>query len=151
MELQGKVIVAGEVRSGESARGGWKVQEFVIETHESYPHKMVFTVFGEERLNRFNIQVGQEVQVFFDIDARSYTDRRGKERWATDIRAYDVRQVDPATIGIQAAQPASAPGVINAPAATDTPAAPQTPVTDLAPFPPASAAPEGDAGDDLPF
>ena len=94
MELQGRVIATTEVKSGQSARGDWKAQDFVIETHESYPHKMVFSVFGEDRLSRFNIQVGQEVQVFFDIDAREYNGR-----WFNSIRAYDVRQVDPATIG----------------------------------------------------
>ena len=63
MDLQGKVIAALPARSGTSARGEWKAQDFVIETHENYPHKMVFSVFGEERLQRFNIQIGQEVNV----------------------------------------------------------------------------------------
>ena len=60
MELQGKVIAETPERSGTSARGEWKAKDFVIETHEQYPHKMSFSVFGEERLQRFNIQVGQE-------------------------------------------------------------------------------------------
>ena len=145
MELQGRVIAATEARSGQSARGDWKAQDFVIETHESYPHKMVFSVFGEDRLSRFNIQVGQEIHVFFDIDARSYTDRNGKERWATDIRAYDVRQVDPATIGMQVPSPAAVPSAIDAPAPAPAPAAPASD----APF--VSPAPEGESSDDLPF
>ena len=91
MELQGKVIAALPERSGVSARGEWKAQDFVIETHEAYPHKMVFTVFGADRLARFNIQIGQEVMVSFDIDAREYNGRwfrllseckfRPKHRW----------------------------------------------------------------------
>lgn len=141
MELQGRVIATTEVRSGQSARGDWKAQDFVIETHESYPHKMVFSVFGEDRLSRFNIQVGQEVQVFFDIDAREYNGR-----WFNSIRAYDVRQVDPATIGMQAAPPAAAPSAIGAPA----PAAPAA-SADEAPFAAPAPAPEGESSDDLPF
>ena len=89
MELQGKIIQALEPRSGVSARGEWKAQDFVIETHESYPHKMVFSVFGADRLQRFNIQVGQEVLVSFDIDAHEY-----QGRWFNSIRAFDVRLVD---------------------------------------------------------
>ena len=47
MELQGKIIAVLPERSGVSARGEWKVQEFVLETMDSqYPHKMVFDVFG---------------------------------------------------------------------------------------------------------
>ena len=138
MELQGKIIAALEPRSGVSARGEWKMQEFVVETHESYPHKMMFSVFGADRLQRFNIQVGQEVLVSFDINAREY-----QGRWYNDIRAFDVRLVDPASIGAQGMQ---------APPIPDAPAAPaQSTVAQAAnpsPFPPAEE--EGSA-DDLPF
>ena len=93
MELQGKVIAVLPGRSGVSARGEWKSQSFVIETHDSFPRKMVFDVFGEERLTRFNIQLGQEVNVSFDIDAHEYNGR-----WFNNIRAFDVRLVDPNTV-----------------------------------------------------
>ncbi len=53
MELQGKIIAALPERSGTSARGEWKAQDFVIETHDAYPRKMVFSVFGADRLSRF--------------------------------------------------------------------------------------------------
>ena len=104
MELQGKIIVALPERSGTSARGEWKSQSFVVETHDAYPRKMVFDVFGADRLARFNIQVGQEVMVSFDIDAHEYNGR-----WFNNIRAFDVRLVDPSTVGAQpVAQPAPA-------------------------------------------
>ena len=94
MELQGRVIAETPERSGTSARGEWKAKDYVIETHEQYPKKMVFSVFGSDRLARFNVQVGQEVLVSFDIDAHEYNGR-----WFNSIRAYDVRQVDPAQYG----------------------------------------------------
>ena len=97
MELQGKIIAALPERSGTSARGEWKAQDFVIETHDAYPRKMVFSVFGADRLSRFNIQIGQEVVVSFDIDAHEYNGR-----WFNSIRAYDVR---PANMGIPNAYP----------------------------------------------
>lgn len=108
MELQGKVIAALPERGGVSQRGTeWKVQEFVIETHEQYPKKMVFEVFGADRLSRFNIQIGQEVLVAFDIDAHEWNGR-----WFNSIRAYDVRQYDPSQMPsapAPAAQPVAAP------------------------------------------
>ncbi len=105
MELQGKVIAALPERSGVSARGEWKSQEFVIETHDSqYPRKLVFTVFGADRLARFNVQPGQEVLVLFDIDAHEWNGR-----WFNDIRAYDVRQVDPAQYAAGAQVQTAAP------------------------------------------
>lgn len=133
MELQGKIIFALEPRSGTSARGDWKSQDFVIETHDTYPRKMVFSVFGADRLQRFNIEVGQEVNVSFDIDAHEYNGR-----WFNNIRAFDVRPVVPA-----AGMPTPAP-FDPAPA---TPAA-STPGAD--PF--ANPDSAGDsAADDLPF
>lgn len=129
MELQGKVIAVLPARSGVSARGEWKSQSFVIETHDSFPRKMVFDVFGEERLTRFNIQLGQEVNVSFDFDAHEYNGR-----WFNNIRAFDVRLVDPNTISA-------------APAAQAAPAAPQQPAN--APFPPQPE--QSNSDDDLPF
>lgn len=138
MELQGKVIAALPERSGVSARGEWKSQEFVIETHDNFPRKMVFSVFGADRLQRFNIQIGQEINVSFDINAREWNGR-----WFNDIRAFDVRQVDPnAVAGMQ--QPVS-PAAFTAPAPAAPAAAPQ-PAAD--PF--ASSASDQNA-DDLPF
>lgn len=130
MELQGKVIAVLPARSGVSARGEWKSQSFVIETHDSFPRKMVFDVFGEERLTRFNIQLGQEVNVSFDIDAHEYNGR-----WFNNIRAFDVRLVDPNTVSAAPAAQAAAP------------AAPQQPAN--APFPPQPE--QSNSDDDLPF
>ena len=139
MDLQGRVIAETAERSGTSARGEWKAKDYVIETHESYPKKMVFSVLGEDRLKRFNIQVGQEVMVSFDIDAHEYNGR-----WFNSIRAYDVRQVDPASLGVQGAQPVAAPSAFSAPVAGGAAQGDAQ-----APFPP-QAEGEGSA-DDLPF
>lgn len=144
MELQGRVIAETEERAGTSARGEWKLKGYVIETHDTYPRKMMFEVFGEERLRRFNVQVGQEVLVSFDIDAREYNGR-----WYNSIRAFDVRQVDPAQYGAQAAPaPTAFPP---APDAAPVAANPAAPAAEAAPFPPAPAAGEGESTDDLPF
>lgn len=134
MELQGKIIAALPERSGVSQRGEWKTQDFVLETHDTqYPRKFVFTVFGIDRLQRFNIQVGQEVLVAFDIDAHEWNGR-----WFNDIRAFDVRQVDPSQY--VAPQPAAA--------------APQqagaSPVS-AAPQAASPVVPEADGAEDLPF
>lgn len=142
MELQGKVIAVLPERGGVSQRGTeWKVQEYVIETHETYPKKMVFEVFGADRIARFNIQIGQEVMVAFDIDAREWNGR-----WFNSIRAYDVRPYDPS----QMPQPAAAVPV--------SPVAQQAPVADAAPAPaaapvqqPAPAAQDDSSAEDLPF
>ncbi len=133
MEIQGKIIAVLPEKSGVSARGEWKAQDYVVETHDAYPKKMVFGVFGADRISRFNIQVGQEVTVAFDIDAHEY-----QGRWYNSIRAFDVRQVDPASVAMQ---PGVVPGAAFGPAPTAAPAPTATP----------AAAPVEDKADDLPF
>ena len=88
MELSGKVIAVLEPRGGVSKTGNpWKVQEYVIETHDQYPRKMCFDIFGEDKINQFNIQVGEEITVSFDIDAREW-----QGRWFNSIRAWKVER-----------------------------------------------------------
>ncbi|MBO4820550.1 MAG: DUF3127 domain-containing protein [Prevotella sp.] len=141
MEIEGKIIFALEPKTGTSARGEWKVQEFVLETLDGqFSRKMVFSVFGEERLQRFNIQVGQDVKVSFDIDAREYNGR-----WFNSIRAFDVR---PAT---QQAPTETTPPPFDNPFNAAAGVAPQQPATATPQQPADSFANSDESSDDLPF
>ena len=93
MELTGKIIAVLEKRGGTSKAGNpWEIQEYVLETMEQYPRKMMFNVFGADRIAQFNIQMGETLTVSFDIDSREYNGR-----WYNDIRAWKVdRNVAPA-------------------------------------------------------
>lgn len=129
MEITGKIIAVLPARSGVSARTGseWKVQEYVLETQEQYPRKMCFDVFGADKIDQFAIQIGEQLTVSFDIDAREY-----QGRWYNSIRAWKVERV--------AAQDPSAPaGMSQFPPIGETGAAP---IADFS---------SGDAKDDLPF
>ena len=105
MELTGKIIAVLQERGGISKAGNeWKIQEYVLETMEQYPRKMMFNVFGADRIAQFNIQAGEVLTVSFDIDSREYNGR-----WYNDIRAWRVER---------GTAPAAAPmdiPVINAP------------------------------------
>ena len=92
---------------------------------------MVFDVFGVDRLQAFNIQVGEELTVHFDIDAHEYNGR-----WFTDIRAFRIERGQ--------AAPAPAPGAEAAPIPETAPAAS---VAEPAPIPFEAPA----ATDELPF
>lgn len=133
MEIQGKVIVVLPERSGISQRGEWRSQTYVIETQEQYPKKMAFDVFGGDRIVNFGIQLGEVINVSFDIDAHEY-----QGRYFNQIRAWAVSKVS---------QQAAA----QAPAGVAQPSAPYTPPAQ--PQQPQSGAPSSDAqsSDDLPF
>ena len=143
MEIEGKIIAVLPEQGGVSARTGnpWKSQDYVIETHDQFPKKCVFRVFGAERIAQFNIQAGEELRVSFDIDAHEYNGR-----WFNDIRAWQVVRVDPAAAqaGAQGVQPAPMPD------APFPPAQPSAPAGGATPFPPVQPA-GADSADDLPF
>ncbi len=110
MEITGKIIAVLPERGGVSKTGNeWKTQEYVLETHEQYPRKICFNVFGADKISQFNIQVGEEMTVSFDINAREYNGR-----WYNDIRAWKVERGTPIATAPYEAQASVAPAV-NAP------------------------------------
>lgn len=147
-DITGKIIAVLPTKSGTSARGTqWSSQTAVIETHEQYPKRVAFDVLGD-KITEFNLQVGEEVTVSFDIDARQYQDR-----WFNSIKAWNViRPGQQAPMqggynmspqaGAQAAQVAQQAAMVGAP----------NPTNPSNPFPPAQppAQPQGDSSD-LPF
>lgn len=89
MELKGKIINVLEERSGVAKASGkpYRVAQYVLETIEQYPKKMMFEVFGDDKINQMNIQVGEELTVSFDVDSREYNGR-----WYNQIRAWKVER-----------------------------------------------------------
>ena len=143
MELIGKIVQVLPLQSGTSKAGNpWQKQEYILETlGTQYPRKVCFNLFGDN-VNKFPLQVGQEVTVSIDVESREFNGR-----WYTDVRAWNVVQ------GIQLPGVAApAPAAYSAP----QPSAPGAPVASGVPVPPAPAAPAASAGsvgaaDDLPF
>ncbi|MBR6649522.1 MAG: DUF3127 domain-containing protein [Bacteroidaceae bacterium] len=93
MEITGKIIAVLPERGGVSKTGNeWKMQEYVLETHEQYPKKICFNIFGADKIAQFNIQAGEELTVSFDINAREYMGR-----WYNDVRAWKVERGEAAS------------------------------------------------------
>ena len=81
MELSGKVIAVLEPRGGVSKTGNaWKVQEYVIETHDQYPRKMCFDVFGEDKIKESGLRVGAVASVTCKVESKEWN---GK--WFTSV------------------------------------------------------------------
>lgn len=115
MEFTGKIIAILPAKEGTSKTGNaWKAQEFVVENHDQYPRKMCFEVFGGDKIDQFNIQMGEELTVSFDIDARQWQDR-----WFNSIRAWRVERVAAQPLGAPAGYATGAP--VPPPAPQNTP------------------------------
>lgn len=124
MEIKGKIVqVLPEVSGVAKSTGNpWKKREYVLETQDAYPKKVMFNLFGE-RADQYPCNIGDEVTVSFDLESREFNGR-----WYTDVRAWKVER------GNGAAAPVAP--VAGAPAGI-----PES----SAPIPPA------DSADDLPF
>lgn len=104
MEIQGKITAILAERSGVSARGEWKSQEFVITTQEQYPRMICFQIYGADRISSFALQVGQMVNVGFDISAREYQGRYYNQLNAWKVDHLDAQQQQTAPPQQQQAQ-----------------------------------------------
>lgn len=131
LELEGKIVRKLAVQSGQSARGQWAKQEFVLEYMDgSFPTSVCFTAWGDDKVNDLNrFQVGDSVKVAFNIRGREYN---GK--WYNDLRVW--RLSSPIAAGAEATSKSAAP---QAP----VPEAPAPTIDDM-PF-------SGEDSEDLPF
>ena len=125
MELEGKIEVVLKPKSGVSQRGPWKSQVVVMKyfwyPNQQYPSEIVLSIFGEERIDRWNLEVNDEVKIRYHAEAREYNGQwYGENRLDAltfiGASAQKQRAID------EARNNAQAPAVA-------TPQAPQAPAT----------------------
>tara|TARA_B100000131_G_C17934981_1_gene539917 strand:+ start:285 stop:644 length:360 start_codon:yes stop_codon:yes gene_type:complete len=88
VELIGKIIQLLPEKSGESARGPWRKQDYIIETEDQYPKKVCFSVWSE-KIDEFAIEDGERLIVSINLESREYNDR-----WYTDVKAWRVSRTN---------------------------------------------------------
>ena len=84
VEIKGKIIEILPEKSGQSANGEWRKQEYVLETDSNYPKKICFMAWGD-KIGEFNLKQGEDVEVSVDLESREYNGR-----WYTDVKAWKV-------------------------------------------------------------
>ena len=87
VEIKGKIIEILPEKSGQSANGEWRKQEYILETDSNYPKKICFMAWGD-KIGEFNLQQGENVEVSVDLESREYNGR-----WYTDVKAWKVAKI----------------------------------------------------------
>lgn len=90
VKFTGKIIAAGQVQMGTSQNGTqWSSQEYVIEElNEQYPSRAVIQVYGSDKLQQFNIQLGEIITAHIGLKAR-----QSKEgRWFNQLDCWKVER-----------------------------------------------------------
>lgn len=140
LELSGKIIRKLLPQSGQSARGPWFKQEFVIEFQDgNFPQQACFNVWGEDKVKELeNFNLNDEVKVSFRPSSREFNGR-----WYTDLRAWKIEREGAAP----AVQPLTEPTQAGS---SDVPAG-FAPRTGTNVPPPTVEDMSGETEDDLPF
>ena len=136
LELEGTLAQKLPVQSGNSARGPWAKQEFILEYPDgNFTAKACFTAWGQDKVQDLGkYQVGDKVKVSFNLKSREYNGR-----WYNDLQIWKI-----APAGAQPAAPAQ-------PAPQAKPA-PQAAVWQQAPAPTLEDMPaDSEGAEDLPF
>lgn len=90
VKFTGKIIAAGQVQMGTSQNGTqWSSCEYTIEElNEQYPSRAVIQVYGSEKLQQFNIQLGEIITAHIGLKAR-----QSKEgRWFNQLDCWRVER-----------------------------------------------------------
>ena len=135
LEIEGTLAQKLPVQSGNSARGPWAKQEFILEYPDgNYTAKACFTAWGQDKVQDLDkYQVGDKVKVSFNLKSRE-----DNGRWYNDLQIWKIA-------------PAGAPAAPAQPASQAQPA-PQAPAWAPAPAPTLEDMPADSAGEeDLPF
>jgi len=150
LEIEGRIKLKLGRQSGQSARGGWTKQEFVLTYMDgNYPADICITAFGDDKVAELDkFQVNDQVKVSFNLRGREFNGR-----WYNDIRLWRI--VPAGGAGEQAAPRAydvPSQKVTQAPAASYGSPYKQAPADyQAAPAPSIDDMPADDGSDDLPF
>jgi Domain of unknown function (DUF3127) len=90
LEIVGKLIKILPEVSGQSQKGPWSKQEFVLETLDaSYPKKVCLTAWGDKVADLKQFGDGDTLKATFSAESREYN-----ERWYTELRAFRIESAD---------------------------------------------------------
>ena len=84
--VEGRIIQKLDVESGQSARGPWQKQNFIIETTDSqFPRKVCIGLWTNQIPILQSYQIGDMIRAYINIESREFNGR-----WYTDIRAWKL-------------------------------------------------------------
>jgi hypothetical protein len=84
MELKAKLVQLLPLQSGEGKNGPWKKQDIIVETDSQYPKKVCISIWGD-KINTSVLQVGNQLNISFDVESREFNGR-----WYTDCKAWKI-------------------------------------------------------------
>ena len=90
VKFTGKIIAVGQVQMGTSQNGTqWSSCEYTIEElNQQDPARAVFQVFGSDKIQQFNIQLGEIITA--NIGLKAHQSKEG--RWFNQLDCWKVER-----------------------------------------------------------
>ena len=86
LEITGKIIQIMDETSGTSKTGNpWVKQEFVIETFDKFPRKVMISTMGDKVSELKKFKAGDQIKASLNLESREWNGR-----WFTDVRAWKI-------------------------------------------------------------
>ena len=87
MNLRGTIIKIGEIQNYAS---GFQKREFVLETHEQYPQKVLIEVLGQKIDIIDPFVVGEVADVYVNFKGREWVSPQGETKYFNTIVAWQI-------------------------------------------------------------
>ena len=90
ISFTGRIIAQGQIQMGTSQKGTqWSSCEYTIEElNQQYPARAVFQVFGSDKIQQFNIQLGEIITA--NIGLKAHQSKEG--RWFNQLDCWKIER-----------------------------------------------------------
>lgn len=85
MEIKGTIIQVLPIETGNGKKGTWAKQPFILQTEGQYPKKLHISLWGQEKIDKYDIEVGLKLNAFIELESREYNNR-----YYTEVRAWKL-------------------------------------------------------------
>lgn len=85
MEITGKITKVLPIVTGTGRKGPWSKQEFIIGTTGQYEKSICISVWGDDKITKYDLIPGLTVTAHIEIESRE-----SGGRWYTEIRAWKI-------------------------------------------------------------
>lgn len=86
-ELTGIVL---DIFKTQTFNKGFRKREFVIETGDKYPQKIIFGLVQDKCDMIDSYSIGDTISVSFDVKGRDWTDNTGNTKYFNTLEAYRI-------------------------------------------------------------
>ena len=105
LELIGKLVKTMPEVTGQSQKGPWSKQDFILETTDGqYAKTVCVTAWGDKAADLKKYAPGDMLKVSLNLESREYNDR-----WYTEARAWRIEVGEEGMSAPAASAPRSAP------------------------------------------